>query len=95
MCKENITNLERVGSVAAGSALIASGIVNLFSKPSKSVIKMLAGGLLIWRGGSGFCPVNALLGIDRTKVEEPEPLRSYYPEYPNEDDNPQASEQYL
>lgn len=95
MATVNINKLERVGSIAAGSALIASGMVNIFSKPSRSVIKMLAGSLLIWRGGSGFCPLNAALGIDRTKEETPEPLRDYYPEYPSEEDYPQPSEQYL
>lgn len=57
----NVGNLERIGSVAAGAALlyIAS---QRSSKPAPGM-KATGAGLLL-RGVGGYCPVNALVGRD-------------------------------
>lgn len=91
MTEANISNVERIGSIAVGSALIASGIVNILSRPVGSAVKFLAAGFLIWRGASGYCPVNDALGINNNKDNPLNP--DYYPQYPSEDDYPLPMEQ--
>jgi uncharacterized membrane protein len=56
----NVGNLERIGSVAAGAALLY-----IASRRSRRApgIRATAAGLLL-RGVGGYCPVNALVGRD-------------------------------
>jgi len=56
----NVGNLERIGSVAAGAALLY-----IASRRSRRApgIRTTAAGLLL-RGVGGYCPVNALVGRD-------------------------------
>ncbi|HYG03080.1 MAG TPA: SRPBCC family protein [Chryseosolibacter sp.] len=56
----NVGAAERVASALAGGALAAYGIKNLFS-PS-GVFTILAGGMLLQRGLTGYCMVNKAIG---------------------------------
>ena len=70
--KSNFINVnvpERIMSVAAGAYLVFSSIKNFSKTPIFSSTGALAGGLLLFRGISGHCPVYAQTGIDTGKVE--------------------------
>src|SRR5580765_5237044 len=57
----NISDAERVASALGGALLAAWGI----SQRSKSgVVLAAAGGALIVRGATGFCPGYASIGVD-------------------------------
>src|SRR4051812_48232143 len=56
----NVGKLERIGSVAAGAALMYMATRNARRKPG---MKATAAGLLL-RGVGGYCPMNALIGRD-------------------------------
>jgi uncharacterized membrane protein len=56
----NVNNTERVISLAAGALLTYYGLKKKHSLLGKGL--SIAGGLLITRGSSGYCPVNNLLG---------------------------------
>ena len=58
----NVGNNERVFSAAAGAFLISSGISSLFKSPISGLVKTAIGGMLLYRGASGHCPVYASLG---------------------------------
>ncbi|MGK4566667.1 SRPBCC family protein [Flavobacterium sp. 3HN19-14] len=56
--KGNISTIERILTVAAGTYLLYSGL----SGKHKSVAKTLAGGTLLARGIGGYCPVYDAVG---------------------------------
>jgi len=63
----NISDVERLASALGGAILAAYGI----SQRSKSgTILAAAGGALIVRGATGYCPGYAAAGIDRTSSDD-------------------------
>lgn len=64
----NVGAAERVASALVGGALAAYGIKNLFS-PS-GVFTILAGGLLLQRGLTGYCAVNKALGRNTNEGDQ-------------------------
>lgn len=65
----NISNFERVATVLIGAFLFYNGIRKLRRKPIKGVTRAAAGGALVFRGVTGFCPVYDKLKIDGTMSE--------------------------
>ena len=58
----NVGNNERIFSAAAGAFLLSSGLGSLFSNPINGLVKTALGGMLLYRGASGHCPVYASMG---------------------------------
>jgi uncharacterized membrane protein len=58
----NVGNNERVFSAAAGAFLLSSGLSSLFKNPISGLVKTALGGMLLYRGASGHCPVYASMG---------------------------------
>jgi uncharacterized membrane protein len=61
----NVGNNERVISAAAGAFLLSSGLSNLFKSPISALVRTAIGGVLLYRGASGHCPIYAGLGKTR------------------------------
>jgi len=61
----NVGNNERIFSAAAGAFLLSSGLRNLFSNPINALVKTAIGGVLLYRGASGHCPIYASMGKTR------------------------------
>ena len=53
----NVNPPERILSLAAGAFLIYTGLKNIRKKPIVSLTEALAGGLMVFRGATGHCPV--------------------------------------
>lgn len=64
--KENIDQGERLVSTFAGSYLLYKSLMNLGKNPLLSLSGIAAGGLLLYRGATGVCPVYQRLGKDTT-----------------------------
>jgi uncharacterized membrane protein len=60
MSEHNVAQLERWFSVVAGSALVAYGLKR---RTLPSLIVSATGGVLVWRGATGHCPLYASLGV--------------------------------
>ena len=67
--KENIDQGERIVSVLAGSWLLYKSLKNLGRHPFISLQGAAAGGLMLYRGATGVCPVYKQLGKDTTDPE--------------------------
>lgn len=65
----NVNIPERFFSVAAGAFLAYNGLQTVLSNPIGGLSKLFAGGILLSRGISGYCPVYDRLGTDSTKPE--------------------------
>ena len=63
----NVGGTERAASGIGGVMLLLSALQRI---PASSLMLLIAGGLLIYRGSSGRCPVYARLGIDTTRHAE-------------------------
>ena len=63
-CGQNLTQTEQVASLAAGAALLGAG---LFFRSGRGILATLAGGALLIRGISGYCPAYDLLGTHKPK----------------------------
>lgn len=64
----NVTPLERIASLAAGSLFI----YNSLKQGSLGIFGALAGGYLLFRGGTGHCTVYSMIG----KRELPDPVKN-------------------
>ena len=64
----NVSALERVASLAAGTLFIYNSV----KQGSLGILSALAGGYLIFRGGTGHCAVYSLIG----KRELPDPVKN-------------------
>lgn len=61
--EHNVGTLERTLSLVVGGLALAG----FFRNPSaKTAPLAVAASALLWRAGSGFCPLNTLLGRDTT-----------------------------
>jgi hypothetical protein len=58
MAKQNIGELERLGSLAVGGWFFLKGVL------SRRASRVVLGGLLVYRGLSGHCKGYELLGVD-------------------------------
>ncbi|RYY52235.1 MAG: DUF2892 domain-containing protein [Chitinophagaceae bacterium] len=65
----NIDNGERALSVLAGSYLLYKSLRNIVKHPLLGFQGVAAGGLLIYRGATGVCPLYQRLGIDTTDTQ--------------------------
>ncbi len=64
----NVGKVERLLSVAAGSVLIAFASRRLRSPLGKTLLA--AGGEMLFRGATGFCPVYKLLNVDTQQMDD-------------------------
>lgn len=67
--KENIDQGERIVSVLAGSWLLYKSIKNIIHHPFLGLQGAAAGGLLVYRGATGICPIYKQLNKDTTDPE--------------------------
>jgi len=58
----NVGNNERIISAALGAFLLSSGLGNLLKHPIEGLVKTALGGVLLYRGASGNCPVYSSMG---------------------------------
>jgi uncharacterized membrane protein len=58
----NVGQSERMVSVGLGAFMLSSGLHNLTRNPIKGLIRTVLGGVLLYRGVSGHCPVYASVG---------------------------------
>lgn len=64
--KENIDQGERLISALAGSYLLYKSLKNVGTHPFLCIPGIVAGGLLLYRGTTGVCPIYQRLGKDTT-----------------------------
>jgi uncharacterized membrane protein len=60
--KVNVGETERIISGGVGAALIAMCIRDLKTPTIATWLELVTGGLLLLRGVTGYCPVNAAIG---------------------------------
>lgn len=66
-CKCNVGEIERIGCLAVGGWMLLRGII------SRRTSRTVLGGLLLYRGLTGFCKGYEALGIDtRSAGEKPQ-----------------------
>jgi hypothetical protein len=62
--KPNINQTERNISLVAGSFILWKSIKNIFKHPTLALYGAALGGVLIYRGTTGVCPLYKQLGKD-------------------------------
>jgi len=67
--KENIDQGERALSVVAGSYLLYKSLKNIIDHPFLALHGVAVGGLLLYRGATGICPIYKQLGKDTSDPE--------------------------
>jgi len=67
--RTNINTGERVISIAAGGLLFYKGLTQAFKHPFFALQEAAAGGFLLFRGATGYCPIYAKIGKDTTDPE--------------------------
>jgi uncharacterized membrane protein len=67
----NVEQGERIASAAIGAWLLSSSLNNLFKHPLNSIVKMAVGGMLLYRGASGHCPVYSSIGKTKGVTHTP------------------------
>jgi uncharacterized membrane protein len=67
----NVGQNERLVSTALGAFLLSSGVNNIFKHPLNSLVKTALGGLLLYRGASGHCPVYSSMGKKKDTTNTP------------------------
>jgi uncharacterized membrane protein len=63
--KSNILNVSkpgRIASIVSGAMLTTAAISNIDKHPFRSLLRLITGGYLLYRGISGNCPVSAAAG---------------------------------
>ena len=63
----NVGKTGRIQSLVAGASLLVSGIDKMKQSPKLSILKTVLGGYLIYRGISGHCHVNQVVGKSTTR----------------------------
>jgi uncharacterized membrane protein len=58
----NVSNGGRITSIVSGAVLTTSAINKVTRHPIGSLLRLIAGGYLLYRGISGNCPVSAYVG---------------------------------
>lgn len=69
----NVGRLERVASLAGGALALAG---SFRGRPAARLPLALAGGALLFRAATGYCPLNAALGRDGAERGDEYPLTS-------------------
>jgi uncharacterized membrane protein len=64
----NVSDKERVVSGAIGAALLVMGLLNVNQPGVKTFLELGTGALMLFRGTSGYCPVNAVIGRNTADV---------------------------
>jgi uncharacterized membrane protein len=67
----NVGQSERIASAAIGAWLLSSSFHNLTKHPLNSLVKMALGGVLLYRGASGHCPLYSSLGKTKGVSQTP------------------------
>jgi uncharacterized membrane protein len=65
----NVNTTERLLSIAAGTFIFYKGITQLFRHPFIGLQEAAVGGVLLYRGATGFCPVYDRIGKDSTDLQ--------------------------
>jgi len=65
---ENVNATERFISIAAGTFIVYKGLSQLIKHPFIGLQEAAVGGVLLYRGATGFCPVYNSLGKDTTDL---------------------------
>lgn len=68
----NVGETERIISGGVGAALIAMSIRDIKTPTIATWLELATGGLLLLRGVTGYCPVNAAIGRNSAASEVPE-----------------------
>ncbi len=71
--KANVNTQERFASILGGSALVFYGLLR---RSPWGLNALLAGGYLLYRGITGYCPAYNKLGINTLSIEEQQQLRT-------------------
>ncbi|HEX6334973.1 MAG TPA: SRPBCC family protein [Flavisolibacter sp.] len=67
----NVGQTERIASAAIGGWMLSSALGNLTSHPINSLVKLALGGVLLYRGISGYCFVYDGIGKTRGVSQTP------------------------
>jgi uncharacterized membrane protein len=65
----NVNTTERILSIAAGTFIFYKALSNIVSHPFIALQEAAVGGVLLYRGATGVCPVYSRMGKDNTDVE--------------------------
>ena len=65
----NVSTFERIVTGAIGALMVYSAVKNITRKPLRSISRVAAGGALLARGISGYCPVYDKLHIDGNQTQ--------------------------
>lgn len=68
--EKNISENERMISMAGGALLGILGLSRIKSHPFKSVLQAAIGGYLLYRGSTGHCAVNEVIGRNTADLDE-------------------------
>lgn len=66
---ENVNSTERLLSIAAGTFIFYKGIKQIFNHPFIGLQEAAVGGILLYRGATGFCPIYNKIGKDSTDLQ--------------------------
>ena len=77
MPSENISKTEKILSISLGGRLLMFGTENIKKKPFPSIVKILLGSFLLYRGYSGYCPANNALGLNTAGQSLDEAIDTY------------------
>lgn len=58
----NVSKPGRIASIVGGAMMTTNAISNVSKHPIRSLIRLIAGGYLLYRGISGNCPISAMAG---------------------------------
>ena len=67
----NTSNSGRIVSALSGLAIIGVALIDKKQSNLSKWVKIGSGAVLVLRAASGFCPVNKVLGVDKS-VKSPE-----------------------
>ncbi|WP_207426332.1 YgaP-like transmembrane domain [Pedobacter sp. SYSU D00535] len=66
---ENVNTTERVISAAAGTYILFKGLTTMFKHPFIGLGEAALGGMLLYRGATGYCPIYEKIGKDTTDLQ--------------------------
>lgn len=66
---ENVNTTERLISIAAGTYIFYKGVKQIFRHPFIGLQEAAVGGVLLYRGATGFCPIYNKIGKDSTDLQ--------------------------
>src|SRR3954468_12269559 len=61
----NVSKPGRIASIVSGAMLTTSAISNVDKHPIRSLLRLITGGYLLYRGISGNCPLSAAVSGKR------------------------------